>query len=94
MAAAAQRWQHGGGGQLGSLATALQQRGGSAVTLAVALRWEVQEAQRWQRGQCIGGGGQCVDSAMEASIAAAAAATAVLPPLEVKITIVIATNKQ
>ena len=61
---------------------ALWQRGGSAVTLAVAPRREVRAAQRWRRRQCVDGGRQCVGSAMEA-----AALTVVLPPVEVKITI-------
>jgi hypothetical protein len=89
------RWrQRGSGNQLGSLAAALRQRGGRASSLAVAPRQEVRAAQRWRGWQCVGGGGQCIGSVMEADIAAAAAPTAVLPPVEVKITIVVATNKQ
>jgi hypothetical protein len=73
------------GGSVAVAARALQQPGGSAASLAGAPRREVQAAQRWWRRQCIDCGGQCVDSAMEVDIATAAALTAVLPPVEVKI---------
>ena len=104
------RRQRGGGGQLGSLTAAWGQRGGSVAAawqqcgsslacLAVTPRREVRAAQRWRWRQRVGGGRQCVSSAYvgsatEAGIAVAAAATAVLPPVEVKITIMLATNKQ
>ncbi len=82
----------GGGGGGGSVVVAaslaaLRQRGGSAASLVVALLREVRAAQRWRWRQCIDGGGQCVGSTMEADIPAAAAPTAVLPPVEVKISI-------
>jgi hypothetical protein len=74
------RWQRGGGGSL----AALWQPNGSAASLAVAPWQEVQAAQRWRWWQYVDGDGQCVGSAIKADIAAAAAPTAVLPPVEVK----------
>ena len=84
----------GGGGQLGSLVAALRQHGLSAASLVIAPQGEVWAVQWWWQQQCVGGNGQCVSSGMEAGTAAAAAANAVLPLVEEKITIVLATNKQ
>ena len=53
-----------------------------AASLEAALWREAWTAQRWRRQQHGGSEGQCVGSAMEAGIAAAAAPTAVLPPVE------------
>ncbi len=76
MAAAArqQQRQRAAGWQAASLA-AWRQRCGSTALLAAAPRREAWAAQRWQRGS----GGQCVSSAMEVGMAAANAATAMLP---------------